>query len=569
MTKVRPRKSSVALFSIAIICLCAAEALSQAVPQIPSQVAPGRQPDRPAPPPPTVDMDFTITAPQRAPAPGAASGLQITVNDIKLSGNTALGFEAFADLITPLVNTKVDANELLRLAEKVEGRYRDAGYILTRVFLPAQAVSDGRFTLQVVEGFIKSVSVEGASPSREYLIKQLTASLLTLRPLSLPELERALLLATDLPGITATGVLRPGEEVGSSELVVSVTERDFDFSASANNRGSRFTGPWSLVSEATAYNTAGLGEQLSLSVSGTPEFRQQRYVGLRYTQPTPLDGLVVGADASYSNGKPGFTLKALDAQTESQRISIRALYPIIRSRANTLNIESSVAASKSTVRLQGAGFSRDDVRVLETRLSYINQGFWSGTTLLTAAFSQGLDILDATQAGRMPGSGGGEGPGRAGVKPDFSKTSFGLRRVQPIVEDLSLSIDITGQYAMDILFSSEQFAIGGSRVGRGYEAAQYVGDHGIAAATELRYNIAIDDDYITSLQPYTFFDAGRVWNKSQAFGLPRSVTSTGVGVRAAFAEGFSLSLEYAQGLVVAPGQRARPEKIYLEFSYRF
>lgn len=516
-----------------------------------------------------VDMDFTITAPQRAPAPGATSGLQIKIVDIKLTGNTAIPSSAFADLIGPMVNTSVDANALLGLAEQIEGRYRDAGYILTRVFMPAQAVTDGRFSLQVVEGFIKTVSVEGASPSTEYLVKQLMAPLLSTRPLALPALERALLLAGDLPGVSATGVLRPGEEVGSSELVVSVTERPFDFSISANNRGSRFTGPWSIVSEASVYNTLGLAEQLALSFSGTPELRQQRYLGLRYTQPTPFDGLVIGADASYSNGKPGFTLKALDAQTESQRISIRALYPLIRSRANTLNLESSVASSKSTVRLQGAGFSRDDVRVFEARGTYINQGFLDGTTLLTAALGQGLNVLDATQAGRLPGGGGGEGPGRAGVKPDFTKTSFGLRRVQPVMEDLSLSIDVTGQYSMDVLFSSEQFSMGGSRVGRGYEPAQYVGDHGVAAATELRYNIAIDDDYLTSIQPYAFFDAGRVWNKSISLGVPHSVTSTGVGMRFSFTEGLSASIEYAAGLVVAPGQRAPPEKIYLEFSYRF
>lgn len=568
MRSVRPFLPIVGLLLSAAVGVLTNAATAQ-VPQVPSQVQPGRQPDRAAPPPPTVDMDFTITAPQRAPAPGASSGLQIKIIDISLTGNTAIPTSAFADLIGPMVNTSVDANALLGLAEQIEGRYRDAGYILTRVFLPAQAVSDGRFSLQVVEGFIKSISVEGASPSTAYIVKQLTAPLLSARPLALPLLERSLLLSSDLPGVSATGVLRPGEEVGSSELVVSVTERPFDLSASANNRGSRFTGPWSVVSEASVYNTLGLAEQLAFSVSGTPEFRQQRYVGLRYTQPTPFDGLVVGADASYSNGKPGFTLKALDAQTESQRISIRALYPLIRSRANTLNLESSIAASKSTVRLQGAGFSRDDVRVLEARGTYINQGFLDGTTLFTLALGQGLNILDATQAGRLPGGGGGEGPGRAGVKPDFTKTSFGLRRIQPVFEDLSLSIDITGQYAMDVLFSSEQFAMGGSRVGRGYEPAQYVGDHGLAAATELRYNIAIDDDYITSLQPYSFFDVGRVWNKSIALGQARSVTSTGAGLRISFAEGFSASVEYAAGLVTAPGQRGPPNKIYLEFAYRF
>jgi len=547
---------------------CASPSLTQAQTplQIPSQIQPGRQLDRPASPTPTVEMDFTISTPQRAPAPGALTGLQVKITDILFEGNTVLGAAAFEDIVAPLRGQEIDSGRLLNVAEQVEGRYRDAGYILTRVFLPAQSVADGRYTLKVVEGFVSSVKVDGASQATEFIVRKQMAPVLAARPLALPELERALLLASDLPGVTASGVLRPGDEPGSSELVVSVVEKPFDVSASVNNRGSRFTGPWSMAGEVSTNNALGLAEQLALSVSATPEFKQQRYVAVRWTQPTPFDGLSIGADASYSNGQPGFTLSSLNAMTESQRVSLRAAYPVIRSRANTLNVEGSVAASKSTVKLQGQGFSRDDVRVLETRGTWINQGFLDGTTLLTAGVSRGLDILDATQAGRAPGGGG---PGRAGVKPDFTKTTFGLRRVQPVIEGLSLSVDVTGQYAMDILFSSEQFAMGGSRVGRGYEPAQYVGDHGLAAASEVRYNVNTGDDFLTSVQPYGFFDAGRVWNKSAALGQPRSVTSTGTGVRFSFMEGVSASLEYARGLVAAPGQTAPPDKVYLEVSYRF
>jgi hemolysin activation/secretion protein len=42
-----------------------------------------------------------------------------------------------------------------------------------------------------------------------------------------------------------------------------------------------------------------------------------------------------------------------------------------------------------------------------------------------------------------------------------------------------------------------------------------------------------------------------------------------VGARFSFTEGFSASVEYAAGLVAAPGQRGPPNKIYVEFSYRF
>src|SRR3546814_11365408 len=58
-------------------------------------------------------------------------------------------------------------------------------------------------------------------------------------------LERYLLLVNDLPGISGTGVLRPsGSELVGSELVVTVERKRFDGFAVADNRGSRFTGPF-------------------------------------------------------------------------------------------------------------------------------------------------------------------------------------------------------------------------------------------------------------------------------------------------------------------------------------
>ena len=55
--------------------------------------------------------------------------------------------------------------------------------------------------------------------------------------------ENALLTLTKYPGLSAAGVFRPGEGVGTTDIVVNVqNERRFDGSVRADNDGTQFTG---------------------------------------------------------------------------------------------------------------------------------------------------------------------------------------------------------------------------------------------------------------------------------------------------------------------------------------
>lgn len=539
--------------------------LAQSLPaQIPSQAVPGRPPDRPASAPvtPSVELDFTLTAPQRTPGATASSGLIILISQVSLTGNTVFKIEDFEELTRDLVGRSVDANQLLVLAEGIETRYRDAGYILTRAFLPAQAVGDGRFTIQVVEGYISKAEVEGGGEARQAIVRSLIAPLVEKRPAYLPDLERALLLAGDVPGVTATGVLRPGEESGSSELLVQLAEKAMDAFVSLNNRGSRFTGPGTVVGDVTFYDSFGLGELISANVASTPQFRETRSVGLRWTQPTPWDGMTLSVEANYSNGRPGFTLREVEARTESYRYGVRASFPVVRARRENLTLDVAVATQKSSVNLLGQTFSRDDYRMLELRATWIDQGFLDGSTITTLGATQGLNLLGATQTGAAT-------IGRQGANPGFTKFIGGVRRVQPLTDEFSLSVDLIAQYGFSTLFSAEQITFGGSRVGRGYEPAEYSGDAGVGIATELRWTASTGDDNIPFIQPYGFFDVGRVWNHPRSLGAPRSVTSAGGGTRFYLADGLTLQIEYAQGFVASPTNRERPRKLYTEFAIRF
>jgi hemolysin activation/secretion protein len=107
----------------------------------------------------------------------------------------------------------------------IEAEYRRNGYILVRAFVPPQRVADGIFTINVVEGFIANVAVEGGDEGTRQRIRGYVQPALDAKPLPILTIEQGLLLANDLPGVIASGLLRPSLDTpGASDLTVSVTQ---------------------------------------------------------------------------------------------------------------------------------------------------------------------------------------------------------------------------------------------------------------------------------------------------------------------------------------------------------
>jgi hemolysin activation/secretion protein len=100
----------------------------------------------------------------------------------------------------------------------------------------------------------------------------------------------------------------------------------------------------------------------------------------------------------------------------------------------------------------------------------------------------------------------------------------------------SFSVAGIGQYAADPLITGEQILFGGNQIGRGYDPGAITGDSGLGGSFELRYDTHYPDWDIRDIQPYTFFDAAKVWNRARppAAGIPLGnywIDSTGVGIR--------------------------------------
>ena len=213
---------------IAVLAVLLTPAMAQTAPVpgnvLPGAVQPGR--DRPLPQPPSEpDFDFSITAPGRSAISRAVDQVTFKLKDVRIVGAKKIDPAKFTELYAKLLGKDVKLADILDVADQIEQTYRNEGYLLVRAYVPPQRVRDGVFTINVVEGHIEHVTVQGGTPATQEQVKAYVGKTVGITPPRVADVERGMLLANDLPGLSAAGVLRPAETVaGASDLAVSVDQ---------------------------------------------------------------------------------------------------------------------------------------------------------------------------------------------------------------------------------------------------------------------------------------------------------------------------------------------------------
>jgi hemolysin activation/secretion protein len=359
------------------------------------------------------------------------------------------------------------------------------------------------------------------------------------RPASNAGIERAMLLANDLPGRTAAGLLRPSADMpGASDLVVTEKTQPFSPTVSIDNRTSRYAGPVLVHLGAAISPELLAGDWVAGSFTATPNSAERLEGALSYAFPVGGNGAVVGINASGSYGEPGDALSALSIVTNSYSAGLRLHYPLLRSRARSLYFDTGFAAHSADVVALGIS-QHDDWRTIDASLIFAENGWLAGASSIAVTVTQGLPILGASRTGAPELS-------RPGAAADFTKISLVARRVQRLTGPFSLSVLVQGQYAFAPLVAGEQIAFGGDSIGRGYDPAALLGDHGIGGAVELRYDRAFQDSWVKSVQPYVFSDSGAVWNRIGSNAGNSRLASLGAGVRLGLVHRITASLELAK-----------------------
>jgi hemolysin activation/secretion protein len=510
------------------------------------QISPGQT--RPIPEATPPQFDFRIEAPRPSPVPRAVEELSFKIKDIRVTGAKVYGPNAFRSLIEPLIGKSVHLSDIIRVADEIEKKYRTDGYVLTRVYVPAQSVNNGIFTISVVEGYVAAVSVTGGSESERARVEHLLAPVTQSRPLRLEVIEDALTRANSGYGAGVSGLLRPSpNQPGASDLVATISSERVSVLLSIDNRGAALTDIWTASADVAIRSPFNEGGVVLLDLAAAPDQAHIRNSeSIKYLYPLGDSGLTLTLSALNAHGQPAGVAGATDFTSDNQAFGARLTYPLINSRQTKLSIDAGFTWQQSLLHeLAGLINDEDQWREVDVALVFENNGTLNGTTTATLDLTQGLPIFGASHAGAPNVS-------HLGAVPDFTKLSAVVRRIQQLYGPLSLALTGTGQYGFDTLYVGEEISFGGAQIGRGYDPAAITGDIGIGGDAEVRWDLeGIDGKHIDSpnikinhAELYAFYDAAKVWQHSGIVS-PDYIASTGFGARMIVEDRLSLGLEAA------------------------
>jgi hemolysin activation/secretion protein len=500
---------------------------------------------RPAAPSVGAPIDIPNTAKPAAPA--ADAGVTFTITSVTFDGNTVLPASQLQALATPYTGHPISLADANELAAKVTAAYRDAGYILVRAVVPAQQVDRGVLRIQILQGYIDKVKIQGdAGGARPYL-EAYGEKIAAAKPLTAKVLERELLLASDLAGMNVRSVLTASQTaVGAADLTLVVTPKKVDAFLAADNRGSRYLGPYELQAGVFFNDAFGTGGRLGINGVITPDSGPDMiYGGVSFDQPLGTDGLKWFSAFSYASTKPGSTLRVFNTEGSSTNANTALSYPFIRSRDFNLLGSAGFAFhdTKSDNNVVNPLFS-DHTRALTANLFANALDNWGGYSTASVTLTQGLPVFGATKSSDPFKS-------RVGASGTYTRGNFELTHEQPLVGRLSVMLGASGQTSFgDPLLASEQFSLGADSFDRGYDPSEVTGDSALAGRIEPRFDVIDRAAIFSNVQAYGFFEGGEVWQTQALAGTPGSQTlsSAGAGLRFVVADRMNADLEWAKPL---------------------
>ena len=492
--------------------------------------------------------------------------IKFVLNHLLIQGMNAYDKRDFEFLYTKYLKKELTLKHIYEIAQEITNKYRNDGYILSKAIVPPQKIDNGVVHLQIIEGYIDQVKIQGPLRGPRKLLNAYRKKILKSRPLRSLDLERYLLLIDDLPGVTARSILKPSEnKAGATTLTLILADKAFEGYVGVDNRGSEFNGPYEFSGGVTVNSLLGVYSRTGFQGVVTSQTEELLFLNAFYDLPVHQEGTRLFFSGSISESEPGSSLKKFDINGDSSTITLRLTHPFIRSRGKNLTAHVGLTSRDSTTKILGSLDSKDQLRVMDFGVSYDYADEYRGVNLFRFNLSHGLNIFGATESGSSNLS-------RAEGKSDFTKLTGNLMRLQNLAPSWALLGAASWQYSFDKLLASEEFGVGGSQYGRAYDSSEITGDHGIAFKVELQKALRPEWEYLSDLQLYSFIDYGSVWNKIKtSTGAQHQYrSSAGLGIRFNVTDSISGYLELDKPIsksVAAEGNK--DPRLFFSVSKRF
>lgn len=501
------------------------------------------QPVKP-PAPSTTGTGLTIQENNNANLPPSVPFL---VKQVQIIGNTLFDTATLHALVADAEGKNLTLATLGDYATRITDYYHSHGFPLARAVIPAQSIQDGVVRIQVIEANYGKIDLNNHSRVGDRLLQKTLAPLQSGQAVAQAPLDHAMLLLSDIPGISIAASLKPGAAVGTSDLQVDAAATPAVIgNAVLDNNGNRFTGRTRASATINLIDPLHIGDVLSLNAltSGS----DMNFGSLSYDALVSGSGTHVGGSVSALHYILGDTLAALDGHGTAQVESLWAKQTFVRSRnANFYGqvqydhkqLDDDINASDIMTErhLNSWTFSLNgDWRdaILDGGVNIWGLGWTTGNLRFDNAPAQ---LADA---------------GTAKTQGSFSKWNANYSLLQTVGASNAISLAVSGQWANTNLDASEKMVAGGPYTVRAYDIGALSGDSGVLVNLEWRHDLGQFRD--GQWQAVAFIDGEHVtinattWVAGRNAG-PNSANLSGAGFGLNW---MNVNLWHAKLVVAAP-----------------
>lgn len=476
------------------------------------------------------------------------------IREYRVDGAKRLKNLEVEEAVYPFLGPSRTPDDVEQARVALEKIYHDKGYQTVSVVIPQQDPRRGIIRLEVVEGKIGRLRVNGARWFLPSQIKREAPSLAEGNVPAMKQVEKEIVGLNRLSDRRVTPVLRQGVEPGTVDIDLNVEDKlPLHGSLELNNRYSANTTPLRLNGSASYGNLFQMGHTGGLSFQVAPENTDDALVYSGYYLARVSDGVSLMLQATKQDSNVS-TLGGGAVAGRGEIAGLRVLFDL----PTTPNFYQNFTFGIDYKNLEEDIVLGTDIIAAPIEYYPLSANY-SGNWMTDNSFT----ALNASINLALRGVGSDEedyANKRYNADGSYVYLRGDLAHTRDLAGGFQLFGKIQGQLASQPLVNSEQFAGGGLDTARGYLEATSLGDNGFFGTVEFSGPSFIGDRAKSGVKANREADEWRLY----AFGdvgvvelldaLPAqeshfSLASVGVGSRVNVFKHYNAAVDVAYPLI--------------------
>jgi len=468
------------------------------------------------------------------------------IREYRVDGARRLKTLEVEEAVYPFLGPGRTANDVEQARQALEKTYHDKGFQTVSVLIPQQDPRRGVIRLEVVEGKVGRLRVNGA---RFFLPSNIKSEVPSLAEGTVPDMNR---VTKDIVGLNrladrrVTPVLRQGAEPGTVDIDLNVEDKlPVHGSLEINNRYSANTTDLRVDGGLSYSNLFQLGHSAGLNFQVAPENTKDAMVFSGYYLARVSDGVSLMLQGTKQNSDIS-TLGGAAVGGRGQILGLRVLRDLPTNAKFSQNFNFG---------LDYKHFDENLVigtNTISTPITYYPlSASYGASWLADNSFTEANTSLNFHLRG-LGSSGQYFSNKRYNADGSYVYIRSDLAHTHDIIGGTQVFGKIQGQLASQPLINGEQFGGGGLGTVRGYLEGTALGDNGLFGTVEFRSPSLIGTPAKTGTRAdewrfHVFADAGMLGlcdalpSQQQSY----SFASAGTGMRFKFKNHYNGSLDAA------------------------